>query len=314
MKVKTWHIGCLIVLIAAALYFLVGSREGLDNPACPVGAPGISSVTQSGGQNIRLYTQSECSAMGGNFAANGKKNWGMANDSVGECIGTTNGINVGFCNQGAPPSAAATTAVGGGSSTSAGESSCWGNLVDGSTGSFISQAGENSGMGAIGTGPKYTTSADAQAACASDSTCTGVIKTRLPSGVSNQPGEPGYIKYTGPPEIVPRPGMKSIPSGQYTFLPKIPCSSSTTPPTASPMPPGPTGTTGGASMAPPTVPTPFPTPSSASAPSYSLTCTASPVSGMVGSAAAMPETPAAWNVTQPPSGWNSKNGYTTTGN
>jgi hypothetical protein len=85
-------------------------------------------------------------------------------------------------------------------------------------------------------------------------------------------------------------------------------------PVSAPMPPGPTGTTGGASMAPPTVPTPFPTPSSASAPSYSLTCTASPVSGMVGSAAAMPETPAAWNVTQPPSGWNSKNGYTTTGN
>jgi hypothetical protein len=27
----------------------------------------------------------------------------------------------------------------------------------------------------------------------------------------------------------------------------------------------------------------------------------------------MPETPAAWNVNQPPSGWNSKNGYTTGG-
>jgi len=230
MKVKTWHIGCLVILIAAALYFLVGSREGLGNSAT---AP------------------------------------------------------------------------------------CWGNLVDASTGSFISLAGENSGMGAIGTGPKYTTSADAQAACASDSTCTGVMKTRLPSGVSNQPGPPGYIKYTGPPEIVSRPYMKGIPSGQYTFLPKIPCSSSTTPPTASSMPngsTGPSGATGGASMTPPTVPTPFPTPSSASAPSYSLTCTAAPVSGMVGSAAAMPETPAAWNVTQPPSGWNSKNGYTTTGN
>lgn len=34
MKLKAWHIGCIIVLIAAALYFLVGMREGLDNPAC----------------------------------------------------------------------------------------------------------------------------------------------------------------------------------------------------------------------------------------------------------------------------------------
>jgi len=306
MKVKTWHVGCLVVLIAAALYFLLGTREGLDNPACPVGAPGISSVTQSGGQNIRLYTQSECSAMGGNFARNGKKNWGMANDSVGECIGTTNGINVGFCNQSAPPSAAAKTAVGGGSSTSAGESSCWGNLVDASTGSFISQAGENSGMGAIGTGPKYTTSADAQAACASDSTCKGVMKTKIPTGVGQQ-SEPGYIKYTGPPEIVPRPGFAGIPAGALTFLPKIPCSSSTTPPTASPMPPDPTGPMAGASMTPS-----VPAPSQAPPPSYSLTCTAAPVSGMKGSVG-MPETPAAWNVSQPPSGWNSKNGYTTTG-
>jgi len=193
MKVKSWHIGCFVVLVLAALYFLVGTREGLDSPKCPTGAPGISSVTQSGGQNIRLYTSGECSAMGGNFAANGAKNWGMANNSVGECLGTSNGINVGFCNQSAPPSAAAKTAV------------------------------------------------------------------------------------TPPPA---------------------------TPPAAPPA--------AGASMSS-SVPAPAATPSTASAPSYSLTCTAAPVSGMKGSVG-MPETPAAWNVTQPPSGWNSRNGYTTTGN
>jgi len=198
MKVKTWHIGCLVVLVLAALYFLVSVREGMDDPKCPGGAPGISSVTLTGGQKVRLYTAGECSAMGGNFAANGARNWGMANDSVGECTGTSNGINVGFCNQSAPPSAAAQAAV-----------------------------SPSTGMG------------------------------------------------------------------------------STTP-----MPPGPTGTAGGSSMTPPVVPVP----STAAGTSYNLTCTAAPVSGMVGSAAAMPETPAAWNVTQPPSGWNSKNGYTTTGN
>jgi hypothetical protein len=62
-------------------------------------------------------------------------------------------------------------------------------------------------------------------------------------------------------------------------------------------------------MTPPVVPIP----STAAGPSYNLTCTASPVSGMKGSVG-MPETPAAWNVSQPPSGWNSRNGYTTTGN
>jgi len=111
MKVKPWHIGCLVVLIAAALYFLVGMREGLDNPACPTGGPGIPSVKQSGGQNIRLYTAGECSALGGKFTGNGQTTWGMPNNSVGECLGTTNGINVGFCNQSAPASAAAQASV-----------------------------------------------------------------------------------------------------------------------------------------------------------------------------------------------------------
>jgi hypothetical protein len=318
MKVKTWHIGCLVVLVLAALYFLVGSREGLansntcwedvldassgkfltfthelntimdnsaifamldeaktacasdtsckgvvggehyvkedetnpksqivrklmytkyygsetiepvpmsplpppnrhtyyrkkpcagssssssasaspsatDDPKCPIGAPGISSVTLTGGQKVRLYTAGECSAMGGNFAANGARNWGMANDSVGECTGTSNGINVGFCNQSAPPSAAAQAAV-----------------------------SPSSGMGST-----------------------------------------------------------------------------------APMPPGPTGTAGGASMTPAV---PSPTPSTASYPAYSLTCMAAPVSGMKGSVG-MPETPAVWNVNQPSPGWNSKYGY-----
>ena len=324
MKVKTWHIGCLIILVLAALYFLVGVREGLDTPTAPA---------------------------------------------------------------------------------------CWGNVVDAHSGSFISQAGENSGMGALATGPKYTTSADAQTACSSDSTCTGVMKTKISTGVGQQ-FQPGYIKYTGPPEIVSRPGMMGIPAGEITFLPKIACggsssSSASSPPsvmddpkcptgapgissvtltggqkvrlytanecsalggnfaangaknwgmatdgvgeclgtsnginvgfcnqgappsvaaqtavsppptppaapaTSAPMPPGPTGTAGGASMTPAV---PSPAQSTRSYPSYNLTCTAAPVSGMVGSAAGMPETPAAWNVSQPPSGWNSKNGYTTTGN
>ena len=193
MKVKPWHIGCIIVLIAAALYFLVGMREGLDNPACPADAPGITSVKQSGGQNIRLYTTGECSALGGKFTGNGAKNWGMANDTVGECMGTTNGINVGFCNQSAPPSAAAQSSV-----------------------------------------------------------------------------------------------------------------NPATPP-SSPMPPGHTGTAGGASMD-----SKLPVPASMP-PSYTLTCNASPVSGMVGSVTGS-DGVAPWNISQPSPGWNSKHGYTTTGN
>ena len=110
MKLKAWH-GILVLLVAIALYFFVRTREGLDNPACPAGAPGIPSVKQSGGQTIRLYTAGECSALGGNFTGNGQTTWGMPNNSVGECLGTTNGINVGFCNQSAPASAAAQAAV-----------------------------------------------------------------------------------------------------------------------------------------------------------------------------------------------------------
>ena len=77
-------------------------------------------------------------------------------------------------------------------------------------------------------------------------------------------------------------------------------------PTSSPLPPGPAGTAGGAIMSPPLV---VPASSSSGAPTYNLTCTASPVSGMLGSAAAMPEAPPTWNINQPPPGWNSKFGY-----
>jgi hypothetical protein len=52
----------------------------------------------------------------------------------------------------------------------------------------------------------------------------------------------------------------------------------------------------------PAVPGPIP-------PSYTLTCNASPVSGMTGSVG-MPETPAPWDINQPPPGHNSKHGYT----
>jgi hypothetical protein len=45
---------------------------------------------------------------------------------------------------------------------------------------------------------------------------------------------------------------------------------------------------------------------------YTLSCTATPVTGMIGSSG-VPETPPAWDVNQPKPGWNSKYGYTTTG-
>ena len=73
---------------------------------CPTNGEGITSVAQSGGQTVRLYTQTECAALKGNWVGNGKKSWGMQTDMVGECIGVP-GQNIGFCNQSAPPSAAA---------------------------------------------------------------------------------------------------------------------------------------------------------------------------------------------------------------
>jgi hypothetical protein len=80
--------------------------------ACPTNGEGISSVRQSGGQNIRLYTSAECSALRGNFIGNGQRDWGMKTNDVGECYGIPGGPNVSFCNQTAPPSSAAATAAG----------------------------------------------------------------------------------------------------------------------------------------------------------------------------------------------------------
>jgi hypothetical protein len=202
MKVKPWHIGCLVILILAALYFLVGTREGLDNPSCPKNGEGISSLVQSGGQNIRLYTEGECSAFGGRFMSNGARNWGMANDTVGECLGTSNGINIGFCNQGSPPSAAAANSLG----------------------------------------------------------------MNMPTPTPPVVDQPPVV--TPPPVTGAAPAASTVPT---------------------PAAPDTTSTVGG--------------------PSYNLTCTASPVSGMTGSVASPNKEPV-WGINQSPSGWNSKNGFT----
>jgi hypothetical protein len=281
MKVKSWQVVCLLVVVAAALYFLVAVREGLDDPKCPAGAPGISSVTLTGGQKVRLYTQSECSTLGGNFAANGKKNWGMANDSVGECLGTSNGINVGFCSQDAAPSAAAAQAIGGSGSSAPGCPSHGEGITSvKQSGGFnvrMYTAGECSALGGnfAGNGAKNW-------GMANDSVgeCLGV-----PGGVNI-----GFCNQSSPPSAAAQAAV-APPAAPGT--PAAPAAPAITPSVPAPATP--------------------PTTTSPGSPSYSLSCMAAPVSGMVGSAAAMPETPAAWNVNQPPSGWNSKNGYTTGG-
>lgn len=103
----------LILVLAGVLWFLMPAREGLDNPpGCPTAGQGITSVNQSGGQNIRLYTQTECTGIGGNWIGNGLKSWGMKTDLVGECYGVPGGQNVSFCSQTSPPSAGASTAAG----------------------------------------------------------------------------------------------------------------------------------------------------------------------------------------------------------
>jgi hypothetical protein len=283
MKVKSWHIGCLVVLILAALYFLVSVREGMDDPKCPGGAPGINSVTLTGGQSVRLYTANECSTLDGNFAAHGKKNWGMANDSVGECLGTSNGINVGFCNRDLPSSAAAQASVS--PLPSPDLNGTW--KVNGTDyDSKITQSGDTWTLTPSSTAAGWTSISGKFDA---GSATTGTL-------VYSTPGGPLNMTYT-------LDGSNSTITGSNggSFTRVV---------TPSVVPPGPTGTAGGASMTP-AVPAPAQT--AASYPAYSLTCRASPVSGMVGSVG-MPETPAAWNVSQPPSGWNSKNGYTTTGN
>jgi hypothetical protein len=80
-------------------------------PGCPTGGEGITSVKQSGGQNVRLYTQSECTKLKGTWIGNGARDWGMKTDKVGECYGTP-GVNLSFCNQSAPPSPVAAVEAG----------------------------------------------------------------------------------------------------------------------------------------------------------------------------------------------------------
>jgi hypothetical protein len=80
-------------------------------PGCPTGGEGVTSVKQSGGQNVRLYTQSECRKLNGTWVGNGARDWGMKTDKVGECYGTP-GVNLSFCNQTAPPSPVAAVEAG----------------------------------------------------------------------------------------------------------------------------------------------------------------------------------------------------------
>lgn len=98
---------------SAAVAGSAGPAPAAPSPGCPTKGEGIKSVNQSGGFNVRLYTKDECSGMGGNFSGNGQSTWGMANNEVGECLGTPGGANASFCNVEAPPSAVASAAVAG---------------------------------------------------------------------------------------------------------------------------------------------------------------------------------------------------------
>lgn len=104
------------------VYILYNSQSA-TKPGCPAGGKGITSVKTSGGYNIRLYTQSECSSIGGNWIGNGARNWGMKTDGVGECYGVAGG-NPSFCSTDQSPSPAAAAAAGepAGSSASPGVS------------------------------------------------------------------------------------------------------------------------------------------------------------------------------------------------
>ena len=110
-------IGLILVLVGVLLF--MPAHEGLANPSgappapgCPTSGEGITSLKQSGGQNVRLYTQTECSTIGGKWIGNGARDWGMKTNDVGECYSVPSGQNVSFCNQSAPPSSAAATAAG----------------------------------------------------------------------------------------------------------------------------------------------------------------------------------------------------------
>ena len=233
MKVKPWHIGCLIVLVLAALYFLVGTREGLDNSSTcwdmvdgGLQDPVTNQVKFVSGESYSSYMSKQLPA-------------------IMSCFGGS-----------FPPP---------GSEPTPSQMECLKKL-------------------------RYPSLEEAKAACASDSSCTAILSS--PTG----DGGDAYSKFSEDTTIVPTGGARY--PGQKLYV-KKPCTGS---PTSSPLPPGPMGTAGGAAMTPPPV---VPASSSSGAPTYNFTCTASPVSGMVGSAAAMPT----WNINQPPPGWNSKFGY-----
>jgi hypothetical protein len=185
-----------------------------------------------------------------------------------------------------------------------GTQKCYGTQINALDGKFLIPKNVNNGQHII----TASNIDDVKTKCSADAACTGFF-------IFHANGHDGYGYYTGDATMAPVPPealsmLKSKPDDAPKFIPVIPCSTSTTPgsmgPDALALPSGPTGMTGGASMTP-AVPTPMS--GGSGAPSYTLTCNASPVSGMTGSVG-MPETPPAWNVNQPPPGHNSKNGYT----
>jgi len=236
MKVKPWHIGCIIVLIAAALYFLVGTREGLDNSSSCWGDP------VDGG-----YQEPETNET--RFVSNTSFNSFMTKQikRIEACFGGS------FPAQGTQPTPS--------------QIECIKKL-------------------------SYPSLDEAKAACASDSSCTAILSQSDPGSGSVQ-----YAKFSEDATIVGTGGARYPNMKLYV---KKACASS------SPMPPGPTGTAGGASMT-------SSLPSASSSSSFNLTCKAAPVSGMVGSVTGS-DGVAPWNISQPSPGWNSKHGYTTTGN
>lgn len=235
MKVKPWHIGCLIVLVLAALYFLVSTREGLDNSSTCWDM--VDSAVQDPVTNERKFISGE------SYSSYMTKQMTHMT-AIKSCFGGS-----------FPPQTQPTPS----------QMECM-----------------KKAAGA------YSSLEEAKAACASDSSCTAIL--------SSGDGGDVYTKFYEDATIVSTGGASY--SGQKIYV-KKPCTGS---PTSSPLPPGPMGTAGGAAMTPLPV---VPASSSSGAPTYNFTCTASPVSGMVGSAAAMPT----WNINQPPPGWNSKFGY-----
>lgn len=242
MKVQPWHLGCIIILVLAAVYFLVGTREGLDNSST------CWDMVDGGVQDpVTNETRFVSSASFNSFMTKQMSNL----PAIKSCFGES------FPSPGTQPTPS--------------QLEC----LKKATGS-------------------YSSLDEAKAACASDSSCTAIISS--PAGG----GTYAYSKFSEDATIVPTGGARYPDQKVYV---KKPCAN---PSTSSPLPPGPAGTAGGAIMSPPPV---VPASSSSGAPTYNFTCTASPVSGMLGSAAAMPEAPPAWNINQPSQGWNSKYGY-----